>query len=593
MPVLAPTSPQPEPRIFDRFFAGRRVESRLVDAVVFAALGLLLYGLWRTGHAWTQPAITEARISRRPWALPGYAFDSLLRIAVAYVFSLVFAIAYGYAAARSAAAERILIPLLDVLQSIPVLSFLPPVMLAMVALFPSRQAGLELGSILLIFTGQVWNIAFSMYASLRAIPTELKEAARVYRFSPWQRFIELELPYSAIGLVWNSMMSVAGGWFFLMACEMFQLNNRDFRLPGLGSYLQRASDAGDTHSIVWGLAVMIGVIVLLDQLVWRPVIAWADKFKMESVAAADVSRSAVLTLLRRSELVSALYRRAVAPAGERLMLSLARPAGESLDAAASSELSSPRSWRRIGRRSAAYAAGFAVTAWLAFHAYKLIVQLGASEMLFLLRGAAYTFARVQGSLLLGALWTVPLGVAIGLSPRLARFAQPLVQIAASVPATALFPVILLALLRFGGGMGVASIVLMLLGTQWYILFNVIAGAIAIPSDLREVAQVFRFGSWNRWRLLILPAIFPYLVTGLLTASGGAWNASIIAEYFHFRGGTLRTVGLGSIISSATDAGRMDVLLAATMLMAVIVVTMNRLVWRRLYRLGENRFKLDA
>jgi NitT/TauT family transport system permease protein len=591
--ALAPTSAQSEPRIFRRFFAEGRVESRLVDAVVFAAMALLIYGLWRTGHAWTQPAISEARISTRPSALPVYAFDSLLRIAIAYVFSLVFAIAYGYAAARSAAAERILIPLLDVLQSIPVLSFLPPVMLAMVALFPSRQAGLELGSILLIFTGQVWNIAFSMYASLKAIPTELKEAARVYRFSPWQRFIELELPYSAIGLVWNSMMSVAGGWFFLMACEMFELNNRDFRLPGLGSYLQRASGAGDTRSIVWGLAAMIGVIVLLDQFVWRPVIAWADKFKMESVCAADVSRSAVLTLLRRSELVAALYRRAVAPAGERLMLSCARPARETLDAAESSQPPAHRAWRRITRRAAAYSAGLAVTAWLAFHGYKLVVELGSTEMLFLLRGAAYTFLRVQGSLLLGALWTVPLGVAIGLSPRLARFAQPLVQIAASVPATALFPVILLALLRFGGGMGVASIVLMLLGTQWYILFNVIAGAIAIPSDLREVAQVFRFGSWNRWRLLILPAIFPYLVTGLLTASGGAWNASIIAEYFHFRGDTLHTTGLGSIISSATDAGRIDILLAATMLMAVIVVTMNRLVWRRLYRLGENRFKLDA
>jgi NitT/TauT family transport system permease protein len=591
--VLAPATAQSEPRIFRRIFAEGRVESRLVDAAVFAAMALLIYGLWRTGHAWTQPAISEARISTRPSALPVYAFDSLLRIAIAYVFSLLFAIAYGYAAARSAAAERILIPLLDVLQSIPVLSFLPPVMLAMVALFPSRQAGLELGSILLIFTGQVWNIAFSMYASLKAIPTELKEAARVYRFSSWQRFIELELPYSAIGLVWNSMMSVAGGWFFLMACEMFELNNRDFRLPGLGSYLQRASGAGDTKSIVWGLAAMIGVIVLLDQLVWRPVIAWADKFKMESVCAADVSRSAVLTLLRRSELVAALYRRAVAPAGERLMLSCSRPAGESLDAAESSQLPARRAWLHVARRAGAYSAGFAVTAWLAFHGYKLVVELGSNEMLFLLRGAAYTFLRVQGSLLLGALWTVPLGVAIGLSPRLARIAQPLVQIAASVPATALFPVILLALLRFGGGMGVASIVLMLLGTQWYILFNVIAGAIAIPSDLREVAQVFRFGSWNRWRLLILPAIFPYLVTGLLTASGGAWNASIIAEYFHFRGDTLHTTGLGSIISSATDAGRMDILLAATMLMAVVVVTMNRLVWRRLYRLGENRFKLDA
>ncbi|MGB6198913.1 MAG: ABC transporter permease subunit, partial [Candidatus Acidiferrales bacterium] len=318
MSFLASTTAQPEPRIFRRFFAERRVESRLVDAVVFAALALVIYGLWRTGHAWTQPAVPEASISMRPWALPGYAFDSLLRIAIAYVLSLVFAIAYGYAAARSAAAERILIPLLDVLQSIPVLSFLPAVMLAMVALFPSRQAGLELGSILLIFTGQAWNIAFSMYASLKAIPTELKEAARVYRFSPWQRFVELELPYAAIGLVWNSMMSVAGGWFFLMACEMFELGNRDFRLPGLGSYLQRASGDGDTKAIVWGLAAMIGVIVLLDQLLWRPVIAWADKFKMESVGAASGSRSAVLTLLRRSEIFAAFHRRAVAPAGERL-----------------------------------------------------------------------------------------------------------------------------------------------------------------------------------------------------------------------------------------------------------------------------------
>jgi NitT/TauT family transport system permease protein len=591
--VLVPTAAPPEPRIFRRFFADRRVETRLVDAIVFAALALTIYGLWRTGHAWTGPAVPEARISMRPWALPGYAFDSLLRITIAYVLSLVFAIAYGYAAARSVAAERILIPLLDVLQSIPVLSFLPAVMLAMVALFPSRQAGLELGSILLIFTGQVWNIAFSMYASLRAIPTELKEAARVYRFSPWQRFIELELPYSAIGLVWNSMMSVAGGWFFLMACEMFELGNRDFRLPGLGSYLQRASSDGDTRAIVWGLAAMVGVIVLLDQLVWRPVIAWGDKFKMESVGAANVSRSAVLTLLRRSELVAAFHRRAVAAVGERLMLRLAQPSGESLDAAAAAQLPAGRAWRQVARRTAFYVAGLAIAAWLVLRGYKLVVQLGSSEMLLLLRGAAYTFLRVQGSLLLGALWTVPLGVAIGLSPRLARIAQPLVQIAASVPATALFPVILLALLRFGGGMGVAAIVLMLLGTQWYILFNVIAGAIAIPSDLREVAQVFRFGSWNRWRLLILPAIFPYLVTGLITASGGAWNASIIAEYFHFRGATLETTGLGSIISSATDADQMHVLLAATMLMAVIVVAMNRLVWRRLYRLGENRFKLDA
>jgi NitT/TauT family transport system permease protein len=594
-PVCAPvpTHAPLQAHIFNRFFADRRVESRLVDAVVFAALAVLIYGLWRTGHAWTQPAVPEARISLRPTALPGYAFDSLLRIAIAYVLSLIFAIAYGYAAARSAAAERVLIPLLDVLQSIPVLSFLPSVMLAMVALIPSRQAGIEIGSIILIFTGQVWNMAFSMYASLKAIPTELTEAARVYRFSAWQRFTELELPYSAIGLVWNSMMSVAGGWFFLMACEMFELNQRDFRLPGLGSYLQRASGEGNTRAILWGLAAMIGVIVLLDQLVWRPVIAWADKFKMESVSGAEVSRSAVLTILRRSDFVAALNRRAIEPVRERFMMSQARAAEACRPDVASSDAPALHAARRVAWRIAAYVFAVSVAGWLVFRGYKLVVELGSPEVAALLRGGLYTFVRVQGSLILGALWTVPLGVAIGLSPRLARLAQPLVQIAASVPATALFPVILLALLRFGGGMGVASIVLMLLGTQWYILFNVIAGAIAIPSDLREVAQVFRFGSFNRWRLLILPAIFPYLITGLITASGGAWNASIVAEYFHFRGATMQTAGLGSIISGATDAGRMDVLLAATLLMAVVVVTMNRLVWRRLYRIGENRFKLDA
>src|SRR5258707_9482039 len=291
--------------------------SFVADISVFAGILAILYAIVVSGRIWFAPFTPVAHISSRPRALPLYAAYSLVRIAIAYVLSLLFALAYGFAAAKSERAARVLLPLLDILQSIPVLSFLPGVMLGMVALFPRRQLGLELGSVLLIFTGQAWNIAFSFYASLKAIPRELHEAARLYRFSPWQRFVELELPYGAIGLVWNSMMSVAGGWFFLMACEMFVLGTRDFRLPGLGSYLQIAAGAGDTRAILWGMAAMIAVIVLLDQLVWRPAIAWSDKFKFETVEGA-APQSFVLTILRRSGILAAFYRRTIYPIEERV-----------------------------------------------------------------------------------------------------------------------------------------------------------------------------------------------------------------------------------------------------------------------------------
>ena len=569
---------------FARSVVRRRTWSRLVDLVIFVAVLSLFYGVVAMGRVWLGPFAPVAEISPSPRALPAYAAYSLVRVVIAYALSLGFALAYGYAAARSRRAERVLLPLLDILQSIPVLSFLPGVMLAMVALFPRRQLGLELGAILLIFTGQAWNMAFSFYSSLKTIPNELDEAARIYRFGRWQRFTELEVPYAAIGLVWNSMMSVAGGWFFLMACEMFVLGRRDFRLPGLGSYLQTAAEAGDTTAILWGLAAMIGVIVLLDQLVWRPVIAWADKFKFEQVEGAAPPRSAILALLRRTGVAASLYRKIVRPVGERLTLAFARPGG--------SPDGKPAAWR--ARLERAFGAALLIAlGYAAVRACLALAALTPNNLLDIARGAGVTFLRVQAALLLGAAWTVPAGVAIGSSPRLARIAQPLAQIAASVPATALFPVVLLVLIRAGGGMGLASILLMLLGTQWYILFNVIAGTMAIPTDLKEAADIFRFGSWDRWRKLILPAIFPYLVTGMLTASGGAWNASIVAEYFHFKGEIRSTLGLGATISRATDAGQFQVLLGATIAMAAIVVTLNRLVWQRLYGLAETRFKLET
>jgi NitT/TauT family transport system permease protein len=555
-----------------------------MDATVFAFLFAIIYAMVAVARYWFSAPVAAVTISLSPAAIPVYAFYSLVRMVVAYILSLVFAVGYGYFAAYHKRLEAPMLAVLDILQSIPVLSFLPGVMLAMVSLFPSRQLGVEFGSILLIFTGQVWNMAFSFYASLKALPRELMEASRVYRFGKIQRFLQLELPQGAIGLVWNSMVSVAGGWFFLMACEMFVLGKRDFRLPGLGSYLQSAASAGDTTAITWGIAAMIGVVVLIDQLVWRPAIAWSDKFKLEQVESSSVQSSPVLNLLRKSPLLTRLRIGITTPLMERLYLSSAKEPVE--------KETPPSNWQK-----AFMVLGGVIALLLILHGVfqGLLVLRGITraDILITLQSAGATFLRVLAALVIASLWTIPAGVAIGFNPRLARIAQPLAQIAASVPATALFPVLLLGLISLGGGLNTGSILLMLLGTQWYILFNVIAGAVAIPSEFREVSEIFRFSRVDRWRIVILPAIFPYLVTGLVTASGGAWNASIVAEYFHFKGQVLSTFGLGAEISSATDAGNFAVLLLSTIVMATLVVSVNRLVWRPLYRRAGTRYSMDA
>lgn len=586
-PLLLQQTPQPPAAV--RPAGSRWAYAFLIDIGVFVAIFACVYGLYSIAHSWLGPVKAESTISQDPRSLPLYALYSLVRILVAYVLSLVFALAYGYVAAKSRRAEMILIPLLDILQSIPVLSFLPGVMLAMVALFPSRQLGVELGSIILIFTGQVWNIAFSFYSSLKTVPRDLREAAIIYRFSGWQRFMELDLPFSTIGLVWNSMMSVAGGWFFLMACEMFVLGDKDFRLPGLGSYLQTAAGQGNTRAMLWGLAAMVAVIVLMDQLIWRPVITWADKFKFEQVESASGAQSSILNFLRKESFLIRFYRRILHPLLEWATMEFASGAKRAAESLRSNPVTKPRRW--LGWMLAALAG--IVALYGVYRAVGELAGLPLAEYVDLFKSAGLTFLRVNLALLIGALWTVPVGVAIGFSPRFARLMQPLVQLAASIPATALFPVILLFLIRLRGGVEIAAMALMLLGTQWYILFNVIAGAMAIPTDLKEASKIFRFSSLDRWRYLILPGIFPYLVTGMVTASGGAWNASIVAEYFHFQGRIVQAPGLGSAISRASDAGRFDLLLASTLIMAVIVVLINRLVWRKLYRLASTRFKLET
>ena len=574
---------------FAKMLVPKRTWPHLVDLTVILCGLALFFGMIKLGTYWMARPIPAVVISHSVRALPQYAFYSVARIATAYIFSLIFAISYGYIAAYNPRVEAWMIAVLDILQSIPVLSFLPGVMLAMMALIPGHQFGIEMGSILLIFTGQVWNMAFSFYSSLKSIPREMVEASRIYRYSAWQRFWQLEMPFAAIGLIWNSIVSVAGGWFFLIVCEMFAFRGTSFRLPGLGSYLQTAADTQDMHALFWGLFVLVLIIVATDQLIWRPLIAWSDKFKFEQVESSTRITSPILTLLQRPGPLTRLPARVWGSLEERIYHQLSQTREcrivQPLDDTS----------RKGGRMFPLLLGSFValIVLWGLSQAYQLLHGTTWADIRLLLLGAGATYLRVNTAIAIAALWTIPVGVTIGSNPKLASYLQPITQVVASVPATALFPVMMLALIHMGGGLGIGSIALMLMGTQWYILFNVIAGATAIPTDLKEAAEVFHFTRWQRWTRLILPGIFPYLITGMITASGGAWNASIVSEYFHIGGRTLQTIGLGAQISAASDTGKFSTLLLATILMATIVVTMNRLVWRRLYRLAETRYKLEG
>ena len=554
-----------------------------VDLLLGLAVAGLLAGVAGFAHEWRQPYRAAVSIDLSPWALPRYTLLSLGRGLVAYGLSLGFSLAYGWWAAKDHRAERVLLPLLDVLQSIPVLGFMPGLVLALVALFPHSNVGLELAAILMIFTGQAWNLAFSFHGSLCSIPPEFVEVTQLYRFGRFERLRWLELPCATAGLVWNSMMSMAGGWFFLMISEAFVLGDHDFRLPGLGSYMSVAVARGDVRAMMGAVLAMTLMIVALDSLLWRPLVVWAQRFRMEEGGASEQPHSLVLDLLRRSRLVAALRRALARRRGP--------PRGRPRVA-----VPSPGSAERLPRLAAS--GGTLLLALLAgllgLGAWRLAtllapVSLRAWGVIALLGGA--TLARVLMAVAVGTLWALPAGLAIGLSPRVAGRLQPVVQVVASFPAPMLFPVVVAILHAAGVSLGWGSIVLMLLGTQWYILFNVVAGATAMPADLREAAQSYRLPLRDRVRALYVPAVFPYLVTGWVTAAGGAWNASIVSEAVSFRGETLSTFGLGAHISEAAARADFSGLAASVVVMAVIVVLFNRAVWRRLQRSAATRFSL--
>jgi NitT/TauT family transport system permease protein len=481
-------------------------------------------------------------------------------------------------------AERILIPALDVLQSIPVLGFMPGLVIGLVSAFPGSNVGLELASIVMIFTGQAWNMTFSFYHSLKSVPRDLDEAATLNRFGSWQRLLKLELPFAAIGLVWNSMMSMAGGWFFLMVSEAFVLGEHDFRLPGLGSYMSVAVAKGDGRAMGAAVVTMTLMIVALDQLLWRPVVVWAQKFRIEESGQTEEMQSWFLDLLKRSDVlpwISGLLERAARAVRAAVPARPPRPARPA----------APRTAARGLFSLAGFLVLLALLSWGALGLFHLLRDVPARTWGAIAAAAGLTLGRVLLATALGTLWAVPAGLAIGLSPRLSRVLQPVVQVVASFPAPMLFPAVVAVLTAAGVGLGWGSVLLMLLGTQWYVLFNVIAGATAIPADLREAARIYRMGTWQRLRSLYLPSIFPYLVTGWVTAAGGAWNASIVSEYMSFRGQVLAARGLGATISTAAAGAQYAVLAAAITFMAAMVAVFNRLVWRRLHAVAEERFSL--
>lgn len=563
-----------------------------VDAALLLSLIGLIFGMLKVAGEWTGVHREAFDIDLSPWALPKYTFFSLCRGLIAYGLSLIFTFAYGYWAAKDHVAEKVLIPLLDIAQSVPVLGILPGLLLAMVALFPNSNIGLELAAIISIFTGQVWNMTFSFYQSIRAIPQYLLEAAAVYRFNWWQKALKLEIPFSAIGLIWNSMMSMAGGWFFLTVCESFQFKDKDFRLPGLGSYMSYADEHHDGWAKLYGIIAMILMIVLLDQLLWRPLVVWGQKFRVEEGGAEEGMSSWFLDLIRRSQIIKFVQK-----------LFLPKPATEAMAASSAPATSVPSLKTEPGGRAAreklaktvsvvAFIALLGIMIYGVVEVVLLFSRVTGSQWVTIFEEAGVTLCRVLLAVGISLLWTVPVGLKIGFSPRLSRIAQPFIQVAASFPSPMLFSYVIILMKLFGITIGWGSIALMLLGAQWYILFNVVAGAMAIPSDLLEAARMYGFTGWQKFTKVYLPGIFPYLVTGMVTSAGGTWNASIVAEYVQDGPNTLAAFGLGSQIFISAGKEDYPMLAASVVVLSLMVVGFNRLVWKRLYHLAEEKYSLS-
>ncbi|HXH03186.1 MAG TPA: ABC transporter permease subunit [Candidatus Competibacteraceae bacterium] len=525
-------------------------------------------------------------------ALPYYALRTTLRMVLALGLSLAFTLAYGNLAAKSRRAEQIMIPVLDVLQSVPILGFLSITVLWFVQLFPGRLLGPELAAIFAIFTSQAWNMTFSFYYSQKLLPSELRQVADLFRLGPWRRFWRLEVPHAVPGLVWNTMMSVSGGWFFVVAAEAITVADRTVLLPGVGSYIALAIQKRNLAAIGWAVLTMLVVIVLYDQLAFRPLVAWADKFRLELSRAEEAPTSWFLNVLCRTRWLHALAR-LPARSGTWLTLRLARWHGAPHWQPSLPELARPRlpsgHWlERLWTPLLALAAAASIVALAHF----VLEEAPLAEVGAVFLYGFCTLLRVAVLTLLAALIWVPVGVWIGLRPRLAARVQPVTLFLSAFPANLLFPLAVIGIDRAHLNPEIWTSPLMILGTQWYILFNVIGGAAALPNDLREVAVSLGLRGWALWQRVLLPAVFPAFLTGGLTASGGAWNASVVAEVVSWGDTTLRATGIGAYIAQHTAHGDQARVVLGIAVMSLYVVLINRLFWKRLYDYAQRRLALD-
>jgi NitT/TauT family transport system permease protein len=566
--------------------AGRALLPNVWDVValvlIIGSLVLLVYGGEQTNLPLT--ALDRTPLSLDPIHLPEYALRTVIRMLLAIVFSLIFTVTYATLAAKSRRAEIVLIPILDILQSVPILGFLTFTVVFFMGLFPGRVLGAEFAAVFAIFTSQAWNMAFSFYQSLRNVPRDLEEACESFHLSGWQRFWRLDVPFAMPGLIWNMMMSMSGGWFFVVASEAITVGDTTVTLPGIGAYVALAIQEHNLRAVGYALLAMLLVIIFYDQVLFRPIVAWADKFRFEQTAAVSVPESWLLDLFRKTRAL-----RAVTRACRRGLSALTRV-----------HPSFPR--LTMQRREAGRYAGLVDALWLAcvvaataYAAWRTVTYLGTT----LTPGDAWhaaglglaTLARVVVLMIIATLIWVPVGVWIGLRPKLAEKVQPLAQFLAAFPANIAFPVFVVLIVRYGLNANIWLSPLMILGTQWYILFNVIAGASAFPSDLKEAAQSFHVTGWRWWRDVILPGIFPYYITGAITASGGSWNASIVAEVASWGDTKLSATGIGAYIAQATEAGDFPRVVLGVAIMCILVTLFNRLVWRPLYAYGERHFRL--
>ena len=525
-------------------------------------------------------------ISLDPRNLPEYGLRTVLRMALALAASLVFSLAYAALAAKSRRAEKLLIPVLDILQSVPILGFLSITVTGFIALFPGSLLGYECAAIFAIFTSQAWNMTFSLYQSFIGVPQDLREAARMYHLSSWQSFWQLDVPFALPNLVWNMMMSVSGGWFFVVASEAISVGGNDVKLPGIGSYIAVAIDRRDIGAVGYAILAMLVLILIYDQLLFRPLLAWAQRFKVEAIGQDEIEPPWFLTMLQRARIFDLL--RAIFDQFAALASHAAKRAVPSRGRLPRLRLSDVP-WIDIAWNAILLAAAVALLVVIVLFIHG---EAGWGEVLHVFLLGLATLARVVVLIALAALIWVPIGVWIGLRPRLARRVQPVVQFLAAFPANLFFPVVVIGILEFHLNVELWVSPLMILGTQWYILFNVIAGTLALPTDYQFVASNLGVSRWLWWRRLVLPGIFPAFVTGAVTASGGSWNASIVSEVVKWGNDTLVATGIGAYIAQQTERGDNPRIALGITVLCLYVLLFNRLLWRRLYNLAEERLRLD-